>query len=146
APVISAVTATPGLGDTATIAWTTDEPADSRVDYGLSASALTSHAAGATSTTAHRVVLTGVAPLTMYFYQVSSADAAGNTSSSAILSFTMPTTQFAATDTTAADFGAGTTDGQEYVAQTADGEVILSPAAGSEFFGAQLPADWSSTA
>src|SRR5204862_4714211 len=42
-PVLSGVTATPGLNNTATIAWTTDEPADSHLDYGLSASALTSH-------------------------------------------------------------------------------------------------------
>ena len=77
-PVISGVTATPGLGNTATIAWTTDEPADSRVDFGLSASALTSHAAGASSTTAHSVALTALAPVTTYFYRVTSADAAGN--------------------------------------------------------------------
>jgi hypothetical protein len=145
-PVISGVTATPGLGNTATITWTTDEPADSRVDFGLSASALTSHAAGSSSTTTHSVVLTGLAPVTTYFYQVTSADAAGNTAISAILSFAMPATQFAATDTTVADFSAGTTDGQEYIAQSADGEVILTPAAGSEFFGTALPVDWSSTA
>ena len=145
-PVISGVTATPGLGNTATITWTTDEPAESRVDYGLSASALTSHAVGSSSTIAHSVTLTGLAPQTTYFYRVTSADAAGNTAASAILSFTMPTTQFAATDTTVADFGAGTTDGQEYIAQTADGEVMLSPAAGSEFPGSSLPVDWSSTA
>jgi hypothetical protein len=145
-PSIANVTATPGLNNTATITWTTDEPADSRVDYGLSESALTSHAAGATSTTTHSVVLSGLAPITTYFYQVTSADAAGNTASSAILSFTTTPTQFAATDTTVADFGAGTSDGQVSIAQTADGEVILTPAAGSEFFGASLPVDWSSTA
>jgi hypothetical protein len=145
-PVISGVTATPGLGNTAAITWTTDKPADSRVDYALSASALTSHAAGAPSTTTHSVVLTGLAPLTTYFYRVTSTDAAGNSAASAILSFATPTTQFAATDTTVADFGAGTTDGQEYIAQTADGEVMLSPTVGSEFFGTVLPVDWSSTA
>src|SRR5262249_30254966 len=91
-PVISGVSATPGLGNSATIAWMTDEAADSRVDYGLSASALTSHAAGASSTTAHQVVLTALAPVTAYFYQVTSADGAGNASSSPVLSFTMPTT------------------------------------------------------
>ena len=58
----------------------------------------------------------------------------------------MPATMFAATDTTVADFGAGTLDGQISIAQTADGEVILSPAAGSEFPGAALPPDWSTTA
>jgi hypothetical protein len=145
-PFIANVTATPGLNNTATITWTTDEPADSRVDYGLSESALTSHATGASSTTTHSVVLTGLAPVTTYFYQVTSSDAAGNTASSAILSFTTTPTQFAATDATVADFGAGTSAGQVYIAQTADGEVILTPAAGSEFFGTSLPADWSSTA
>ena len=146
APVISSVTATPGLNNTATIAWSTDEPADSRVDYGTSASTLDSHVVDTAFTTTHRVVLTSLTPLTTYFYRVTSADAAGNASSSAILSFTMPATQLAATDTTVADFSAGTTDGQEYIAQTADGEVMLNPAAGSEFFGTALPADWSVTA
>ena len=77
APVISGVTATPGLNNTATITWTTDESADSRVDYGLSASALNSRAADASLTTAHSIVLT-LAPNTTYFYRVTSADAAGN--------------------------------------------------------------------
>jgi hypothetical protein len=36
APVISDVTVTPGNGNTATVAWTTDELSGSRVDYGLS--------------------------------------------------------------------------------------------------------------
>ena len=145
-PAISAVQATPGLGNTASISWTTDELSDSRVDYGVSASALTSHAAGAASTVTHAVTLSSLAPLTTYFYQVTSADAAGNAATSAIGSFTTPATQFAATDTTAADFSAGTSDGQTAVTQTADGEVILSPAAGSEFSGSSLPADWTFTA
>ena len=145
-PVISGVTATPGLNNTATIAWTTDEPADSRVDYGLSASALDGHVAIAASTQTHSVTLTSLAPFTTYFYRVASVDGAGNTATSATFPFTTPSTQLAATDTTVADFGAGTINGQEYIAQTADGEVILSPSAGSEFFGSALPADWSATA
>ena len=39
-PVISAVAAVPGAAGTATITWTTDEPATSRVDYGTSAGRL----------------------------------------------------------------------------------------------------------
>ena len=35
-PVISGLTATPGSGGTATVAWTTDEPATSLVEYGTS--------------------------------------------------------------------------------------------------------------
>ncbi|HZY83378.1 MAG TPA: N,N-dimethylformamidase beta subunit family domain-containing protein, partial [Gemmataceae bacterium] len=46
------------------------------------------------------------------------------------------------TDTTVADFGAGTPDANTLDAQSG---VILKPAAGSEFFGTALPADWTST-
>ena len=144
-PVISGVTATPGQGNTAAIAWSTDEPADSRVDYGTSAASLTLSVSSSTLTASHALTLTGLAPLTTYFYRVTSADAASNVSSSAIESFTTPATVFSATDTTAVDFGAGTGDGQIYVAQTADGEVLLAPASGSELSGTALPADWTSS-
>ena len=40
-PAISGVAATPGVGNTAAITWATDEPADSRVEFGTSSSALT---------------------------------------------------------------------------------------------------------
>ena len=41
-PVISAVSATPGVnGTTATITWDTDEPANGRVDYGTDPNGLT---------------------------------------------------------------------------------------------------------
>src|SRR5262249_18584178 len=136
----------PGLNNTATIAWSTDEPATSRVDYGSSPTSLTSNASSPTLTTTHAIVLSGLTPLATYYYQVTSADAAGNTSASPVASFTMPATTLVATDTTVADFSGGKLDGNEYVAATADGEVILAPAGGSEFFGSSLPADWSTTA
>src|SRR5581483_8563057 len=94
----------------------------------------------------HRVTLQNLSPLTTYYFRVISADAAGNEAASAVASFTMPAATFGATDTSAADFSAGTLDGQGYVAQTADGELILKPAAGSEFAGTALPADWSMAA
>ena len=144
---IAGVTATPGLNNTATITWTTDEPADSRVDYGLSASALDqSRRRRHVDDDAQRGAARRLRRSRLTSTRSTSADAAGNTASSAILSFTTPPTQFAATDTTVADFGAGTSDGQVSIAQTADGEVMLTPAAGSEFFGTSLPVDWSSTA
>jgi len=146
APVISSVTATPGQGNTAAIAWNTNEPADSRVDYGTSAASLTQSVSSNALTTSHALTLSSLAPLTTYFYRVTSADAASNASSSAIESFTTPATLFSATDTTVADFAAGTSDGQIAVVQTADGEVVLAPAAGSEFSGAALPVDWTSAA
>ncbi len=60
-PVISALNASPGQ-TTATITWTTDEAATSRVDYGTSAAALTSTASVAGLATSHSVVLAGLAP------------------------------------------------------------------------------------
>ncbi len=145
-PVISGVTVTPELGNAALVSWSTNEPADARVDYGTSPSALTNQATSGGFTTSHALGLNGLTALTTYYYRVTSADAAGNSASSAIGSFKMPVTEFTATDTTVADFSAGTLDGHEYIAATADGEVILSPAAGSEFLGTSVPAGWSATA
>jgi hypothetical protein len=145
-PVISSVAATPGVGNTAAITWTTDEPADSSVDFGTSPSSLTGHAGNGLLVTSHGVTLAGLSPSTTYYFRVTSADGAGNSTSTAVASFTMPATVFTATDTTVADFGAGATGGQTSVVQSADGEVILSPASGSEFAGAELPPDWSMTA
>ncbi len=145
-PAISGVAATPGLENTAAITWTTDEPADSRVDFGLSPDGLTGTAASALSVTSHSVTLAGLSPSTTYYFRVTSTDGAGNTATTEAGSFTMPAMVFAATDTTVADFGAGTIDGSVFIARSADGEVILSPSAGSEFPGAALPPDWSATA
>jgi thermitase len=76
APVISNVNAAPG-SNTAAITWMTDEPSDSRVDYGTSTSygASVSDAALVAS---HSLTLPGLAPATTYYYQVSSRDTAGN--------------------------------------------------------------------
>ena len=88
-PVISAVAVSGITPDSATITWTTDEPATSRVDYGLTASygTVVSDAAPATS---HSTELTGLAAATLYHYQVTSVDAAGNPASSADLTFDTP--------------------------------------------------------
>lgn len=78
APVITAVTAAPGL-TTATLTWTTDEDASSRVDYG-STTALGSSASDAALVKSHTLALTGLASGTTYYYRVSSADGANNSS------------------------------------------------------------------
>ena len=79
APAISALNAAPGATGTATVTWTTDEPATSRVDYGTSAGSLTSFVANAAPTTSHSVQLTGLALGTTYHFRVTSADGSGNT-------------------------------------------------------------------
>ncbi len=76
-PVISAWSATPGTGS-ATIAWTTNEAATSRVDYGTSSSSLGSVASDPKLVTAHSITLSGLTPGVTYYYRVTCADAAGN--------------------------------------------------------------------
>ncbi|MCL4179422.1 MAG: alkaline phosphatase [Verrucomicrobia bacterium] len=86
-PVLSTVTATDVTDRSATIVWTTDEPADSRVDYGLTEDY--GHSTGtATLVTEHSVQLTGLAAATDYRYVVSSMDAFGNVGYGPDLSFT----------------------------------------------------------
>src|SRR5439155_1367441 len=64
APVISGVQATAITATTATITWTTDEPADSQVVYGQSSTPL-----DPAPVTSHSVLLTGLTPATTYSYQ-----------------------------------------------------------------------------
>ena len=68
--------AVPGAGGTATVTWTTDEPATSRVDYGTSAGSLTLNVADPALVTSHTLQLTGLAPNTTYYFRVTSADGA----------------------------------------------------------------------
>lgn len=85
-PALSAIIAEPD-SSSAVISWTTNEPADSTVNFGLTT------AYGSTSSTpalvtAHSVSLTGLNTGTTYHYQVVSVDAAGNASASADYTFT----------------------------------------------------------
>ncbi|MGE5570031.1 MAG: DUF4082 domain-containing protein [Rhodospirillales bacterium] len=80
-PVITSITATPA-GNSAVIAWTTNEPSNSRVDYGTAPGALTASVSAATLVTAHSLTLTGLAPGTTYYYRVTSVDAASNSATS----------------------------------------------------------------
>ena len=90
-PAISSVSAAAGSGGTATVTWATDEDSDSRVAYGPSVS-LGLSAGSATLVKSHSVALNGLAPGTVYYYQVTSRDAAGNVSTSPATpaSFTTP--------------------------------------------------------
>src|SRR5262249_54450966 len=140
-PTISSVAATAGFGNTGVITWTTDEPADSRVEYGTSAASLPGHVNNNSLVTSHNLTIAGLLPETASHYRVGAAGGGGNSAASPVFSFTMPTERFAQTDPSVAHFSAGTPDAQPPIPQTADGELQLAPAAGSEFFGASLPAD-----
>ena len=78
APTISARTATSITTNSSTITWTTNEPATSRVDYGLTTSYGSTTTLDPALVTSHSVLLTGLAPNTTYNYRVRSIDAAGN--------------------------------------------------------------------
>ncbi|MDQ4024320.1 MAG: DUF4082 domain-containing protein, partial [Actinomycetota bacterium] len=95
APVISAVSATASESGEATVSWTTDEPSDSRVDYGTDPGTLDRNAGDATPVTAHSVRLGGLTPGARYHYRVTSVDAAANSATSPATSeppasFTVP--------------------------------------------------------
>ncbi len=148
-PLITTIVATPHGDGTATITWTTNEPADSRVDYGTDPGLLDLSEASGSLVTSHSITLMGLTANATYHYRVTSEDGAGNPTTEpappATLSFTMPgLTCFV--DDLVADFEAGTTGADTYVAMTDDGEVILRPTEGAEFSGSALPAGWQSEA
>jgi hypothetical protein len=79
APVITVVKPTGVTAFAATVTWTTSEPADSVVEYGLDNTYGLSTSVSAPST-AHSVVLNSsfLTPLTLLHYRVKSTDGAGN--------------------------------------------------------------------
>ena len=80
-PVIKNVSTSSETDTSAVIAWTTDEPGSSQVDYGTTIE----YGLTATSdelTAAHSITLNGLEPNTAYHYRVKSKDEAGNEASS----------------------------------------------------------------
>ena len=86
-PVISDVQAVDVADHAARIIWTTDEPANSLVEYGLDEN-YGSSASGEGFATSHSVALGGLSPGAAYHYRVVSADAAGNSASTGDATFT----------------------------------------------------------
>jgi hypothetical protein len=85
-PMISGIQVTNIGRRTATVRWTTDEPATHRVEYGTT-SALGSVKTASGRSTSHAVGLSGLTPNTTYYYRVVTADAAGNTATSSVQTF-----------------------------------------------------------
>src|SRR3989344_635013 len=77
APVISAIGANT-TNTTATITWTTNEPATSQIEYGFTTSYGQSSTLDNTLTTNHSVVLTGLSQNALYNYRVRSKDSSNN--------------------------------------------------------------------
>jgi hypothetical protein len=78
APVISGGTASGITAFSSVITWTTDEPATSQVEYGLTTAYGTTTTLDSTLVTSHSVTLSGLSADTTYHYRVKSRDAAGN--------------------------------------------------------------------
>lgn len=81
-PVITNVAASAGL-TSAAISWTTDELANSGLNYGLTASYGSTIASDANYVLSHSVSLAGLISNTTYYYQIITADQSGNTANQA---------------------------------------------------------------
>ncbi|HEY0908215.1 MAG TPA: lectin-like protein [Candidatus Paceibacterota bacterium] len=90
APVISSLTGSSTASTSASIAWTTNEAASTRLFYstGTSYASSTSLADTSPRVTSHAVSLSTLVSCTTYNYRAVSSDAAGNTSTSTSASFT----------------------------------------------------------
>jgi Domain of unknown function (DUF4082)/Bacterial Ig-like domain/Purple acid Phosphatase, N-terminal domain len=138
APAISAARVEPLPDGTATVRWTTDEGADSRVEFGRSPQLLQSLRVDARAVADHEVVLTELEPATTYWYRVVSRDAAGNPARSRPAQFVTPGPGVA--DQTDVELVLGQGRGTTLTA-TGDGELTMARA--EEFTRPGLPAGWA---
>ncbi len=87
-PVISGVSALNVTATTASISWTTNEPATSQVEYGLTTAYGSLTSLDSTLVTSHSVPISGLSANTLYHYRVHSKDGAGNLAGSTDFTFT----------------------------------------------------------
>lgn len=81
-PTVSAVSSGTPSSSTATVTWTTDEPATSQVLYGTSTAYGSATSLDSALVTSHSQQLTGLVASTTYHFAVRSADQAGNLATS----------------------------------------------------------------
>lgn len=87
-PIISSISSgIPGT-TSATITWTTDEPSDSQVQYGITDSYGSITELDTATTTSHSVFLDNLDPETLYHYQIITTDIYSNTATSSNQTFT----------------------------------------------------------
>jgi hypothetical protein len=87
APALSLIAAAAGT-TTATVTWTTNEPASTQLVYGTTTAYGSTTTLNTTLGLTHAVNLTGLTASTTYHYQVMSRDAAGNLATSSDRTFT----------------------------------------------------------
>ena len=90
-PSFSAFQTTLVTGSSAQIGWSTSEPADAQLEYGLTTSYGTLTPLAPALTLSHSVALSGLTPGTTYHYRVRGRDATGNLGLSADVTLTTPT-------------------------------------------------------
>ena len=107
-PVLSNVQAV-ATSTGATVTWTTDEAANSVVNYGLTTSYGT-NGSNTAQVTSHSIALTGLSPSTTYHYRVNSTDASNNTATGSDFSFTTPAASGGSSGLVSDSFNTGTLD------------------------------------
>ncbi len=78
APIIASVNTSPTTATSVIIAWVTNEPATSQIEYGLTTSYGSTTPLDANLVTNHSVTLSGLNAMTTYHFRVKSKDASGN--------------------------------------------------------------------
>ncbi|MFA6004705.1 MAG: fibronectin type III domain-containing protein, partial [Elusimicrobiota bacterium] len=87
-PTISAVSAGSIGTGSAVISWTTNEAADTQIEFGPTTAYGSQSTLNGTDVTSHSASLSGLSASTLYHYRVKSRDAAGNLATSGDFSFT----------------------------------------------------------
>ena len=149
AAMITDVTVTVNSISSATVKWSTDTYSDSKVDYGTSATSLSSSKGNVSLVNSHEVVLNGLTPGAVYYYRVSSKETVSPVTvlpdaSQQPLKFIMPASP-CAIDSSASNFSLGTVDTAAAVVLEGRGALMLKPKFNEEFSGNTLSAaNWSS--
>ncbi len=126
-PQLSAIAAQNITTTGAQLFWQTDEPADTQVEYGLTANYGSLSPLVSTLTVAHVVALTGLQPNTVYHYRVKSKDGAGNPAVSGDFTFS---TAASSNALFADNFNAGSLDNNKWLkgANTANQSTVANAA------------------
>lgn len=107
APIVSNVSAQQVADTSAVITWTTNEAANSTVEYGLAAGVYTASSTKASYDYSHSVILSNLNALTKYYFRVSSADESANATSSLEFDFTTQDTLVSGATSTTVFVGGG---------------------------------------
>jgi peptidoglycan hydrolase-like protein with peptidoglycan-binding domain len=78
APIISSVATASVTSSSALISWTTDEPSDTQIEYGLTTSYGSQTTLSSSLVTSHAQTISGLSPNTTYHYRVRSKDSSNN--------------------------------------------------------------------